>query len=657
MRKSTLTFFSFLFLVISVNQALYAQENSMLQQVTINPSPLDIHESKSARSVSIITAKDIQKMSASSVEEVLSNIEGVNINSRGGFGVQNDLGMRGSTFSQVLVLIDNVRVNEPLTGHYNMYLPISISEIQRIEIIRGPAASAYGADAVGGLIHIKTKNYLASKRKDTKELGSSGLLLVGENKLRIVDAMLETKNEDIYFGGSINVKSSLGQIFANPNYVRDSSLEKNYRTDFDIKNYSIFGNYFLTNKTKLFARVALNTRDFNAKYFYTNSTYDQSVEKINTLWTQFGLQHTGAKRKTQLGLAYKKLNDEFIFNPLFTKNNHNTNSVVAYAQQQRFVGDNLQFAYGVQSIFQSIISSDRGNHYNNTHAAFASANIDLNAKLNITASVRGEYNSDYDFSIIPQMGIAYRPNTKMVLRSSIGMAQRAPDFTERYISNNLPSLSPGRNLGNPDLKAEKSTTIDIGFDYYTKREKLFSVSIFARDGSNLIDYILTNANNINTTVNLTPNAEYFLTQNISNAQTIGWEASILKKIKLNKSSSLKMGANYTFNKTMTEKDEPSKYISNHPGHMANIQLGYESKYLDLMLTNNFRHRLPETDVAVLGTIPQNYFISNVVLRLKPCKGKLNLMGKVLNIFDTSYQEILGAPMPNRWFAMGVDWKL
>jgi iron complex outermembrane receptor protein len=635
---------------------LQAQTETLLKSVTVNPSPLDIKTVKSGRSITVITAKEISKMAATSVEEVLSNIEGINSNARGGFGVQTDVGLRGSTFSQVLVLIDNVRVNESLTGHYNMYLPIALSEIAKIEIVRGPAASAYGADAVGGLIHIQTKNYLSSANQKNKELGSVGQLMLGENKLRIVDAVLESKSKDLYFGGSVNNKSSLGQIFNNPNVLRDSSLEKNYRTDFDIQNYSLFGSYFLNNRTKIFARASLNTRKFNARYFYTNSTFDESVEKVNTVWTQAGLQHHGKKQKSQLGIAFKQLGDEFIFNPLFAVNHHTTRNVVAYAQQQRTLGRHFQVAFGWQSIFQNIQSTDRGDHQNNTHALFMSANYDVCSKLNITASARGEYNTDFDFSFVPQIGVAFRPRENMVLRSSVGMANRAPDFTERYVSNNLPSLSAGRNLGNPNLQSERSTTADIGFDYYSRTEKLFSSTVFARQGSNLIDYTLTNSNLISSNVELVPNADYFYTKNVSSAMTYGAEVSVQKRVRISKNRKLRLGINYTYLKTTTTDDEPSKYISNHPGQMANALIGYEGRFVDVLITNQWRQRKSEIEEAVFGEIPKQYLISNAVLRLKTFNGKMNLTGKVLNIFDTEYQEILGAPMPQRWFAAGIDWK-
>ena len=94
-------------------------------------------------------SSDLKSLPVSSVDELLRYVSGVNLNVRSQFGVQADIGMRGSTFSQVLVLLDNVRINGPLTGHFNNNIPLGMAEIARIEIIRGPASASYGADAVG----------------------------------------------------------------------------------------------------------------------------------------------------------------------------------------------------------------------------------------------------------------------------------------------------------------------------------------------------------------------------------------------------------------------------------------------------------------------------------------------------------------------------
>lgn len=635
---------------------VHAQQN-MLNEVTINPTQIDVAQKESGRSIEVINATQIANAGFNTVDALLENVVGVNLNARGGFGVQTDVGIWGSTFSQVLIIIDNVRYNEPLTGHFNMYMPVAMSEIAQIEIIKGAASSAYGADAVGGIIHIKTNAYLAEKNTTEKVLSSTGSALLGENNLRLVDAQLVAHNERIYFSGSINKSASDGQQFLNPNYTTDTSFGRNYNTFFDINQYSLSAKYFLNHNTQIFAKAGLNTRDFNAKYFYTNSTYDQSVETVNTLWTQAHLLHQGKKSDNELSIAYKNTQDEFAFNPLFAINNHETKTVTLNAQQQRQLSHYIKIAFGSQAVLQNITSSDRGNHRNNTIGFYANALFHLGKKLNLTLSGRVDNNENYGLSFVPQASASYLLNDRMLLRANVGGASRAPDFTERYIATNLPSLSPGRNLGNPDLKVENSISTDIGFDYYKKNERLLSLSLFARQGNNLIDYILTNSNNITTANNLTPNEDYFYTQNVSEAQTMGIDLALSKRFKINSKTNLKLNGGYTYINTTTANDAPSKYISNHPIHNINAMLMLQARFYDINLQHNFRTRNVEDNLSIEGNIPSEYQVTNALLRIKPFKGKINFIGRVYNLFDKQYQEILGAPMPRRWFAFGVDWKM
>ena len=138
-----------------------AQAQESLDTTVVSSNRLQDKYKETGKTVVVLTSKDIEQYAVNSVEDLLQDVAGVNLNSRGGFGVQSDIGLRGSTFSQVLVLIDNQRLNDGLTGHFNNNIPIALSEIDRIEIINGPSGVSYGSDAVGGVIHIKTKTYTA----------------------------------------------------------------------------------------------------------------------------------------------------------------------------------------------------------------------------------------------------------------------------------------------------------------------------------------------------------------------------------------------------------------------------------------------------------------------------------------------------------------
>jgi len=155
-----------LFLLIGILlacQTLSSQDSLQLDQVIVTATRIPTASYKTGRSISIITADELRELPVTTVDEMLRYLPGINLNSRNDFGVQSDIGIRGSTFSQVLILVDDVRVNDPLTAHFNNNIPVPLSEIAQVEIIRGPAAASYGSDAVGGIIHIKTKTFISAE--------------------------------------------------------------------------------------------------------------------------------------------------------------------------------------------------------------------------------------------------------------------------------------------------------------------------------------------------------------------------------------------------------------------------------------------------------------------------------------------------------------
>ena len=92
---------------------------------------------KTGKNITVIKAQELENYNFNSIDDLLKIIPSIELQSRGGFGSQSDIVLRGSTFNQTLVLLDGMRVNDPLTGHFSMYIPITISDIHQIEIIRG----------------------------------------------------------------------------------------------------------------------------------------------------------------------------------------------------------------------------------------------------------------------------------------------------------------------------------------------------------------------------------------------------------------------------------------------------------------------------------------------------------------------------------------
>src|SRR5690606_3812326 len=102
------------------------------------------------RAVQVISADAIARAPARTVAELLEWALGADVQARS--GAQADLALRGGTSEQVLVLVDDVRMSDAQTSHFDLDLAVPLAEIERIEILRGPATAVYGADAVGGVV-------------------------------------------------------------------------------------------------------------------------------------------------------------------------------------------------------------------------------------------------------------------------------------------------------------------------------------------------------------------------------------------------------------------------------------------------------------------------------------------------------------------------
>ena len=135
-----------------------------VDDVVVQSTLIELKNAQTGRSIEIIQGAQIQSLPVTTVDELLRYVPGIETQSRGAFGAQTDFTLRGSNFNQVLVLIDGQKINDPLTAHINSNIPISPSEIERIEIIRGSASAEYGPDATGGVINIISKTFSSNKQ-------------------------------------------------------------------------------------------------------------------------------------------------------------------------------------------------------------------------------------------------------------------------------------------------------------------------------------------------------------------------------------------------------------------------------------------------------------------------------------------------------------
>jgi len=128
-----------------------------LKEVLLSSNRIQLPFSKTSRTITLLTTKDIVTSTATNLADLLQNIIGIDVRRRGTDGMQSDLYIRGGNFDQTLVLIDGVKMDDAQTGHHTMNAILPLYNIERIEIIKGPAARIYGQNAFTGAINIVTK--------------------------------------------------------------------------------------------------------------------------------------------------------------------------------------------------------------------------------------------------------------------------------------------------------------------------------------------------------------------------------------------------------------------------------------------------------------------------------------------------------------------
>jgi iron complex outermembrane receptor protein len=460
--------FLFLCLTIFSIQTAFSQVEVKLDSISVTASRISSSVSESGKNVSVITQDDIQKMPVTSVDDLLRSLPGVNINSRQGFGVQADVGIRGSTFSQVLFMLDNVPLNDPLTAHFNTNIPVSLSEIGQIELVRGPASASYGADAVGGVVHIKTRSYLRSQIEAGENLQTNVFADIGagQHNLLTGDLGFDLNKKRWRFSTSVRHVSSDGETLDNPGFATGVSDQETYNNYFEMTSYTASLSYRLSDYLTLYTRGGFDDRDFSARYFYTRNEFDQSEEQINSRWGLGALTFEKDAHRSEFNLSYRNVDDTFDFWPgTLPANEHTTDQLfLNLSHQYELTGASVsnRFNYirlmaGGQYLDKQIESTDRGDHHTDMGGIYAIGTFSWVNGLNVTASARLQFDSIASTEFLPQLSASYSVGD-ITFRSSAGRAIRVGDFTERYISSQIPNLTPGRNIGNPDLQPERSWT-------------------------------------------------------------------------------------------------------------------------------------------------------------------------------------------------------
>jgi vitamin B12 transporter len=603
---------------------------------TLTPSLI----SKTGRNIIVVKGDQLSKLPVQSIDELIRYIPGVEVQSRGPMGAQSNITIRGGTFQQVLIILDGIRLNDPLTGHFNSYIPIAPSEIERIEILKGASSAVYGTEAVGGVVHIITKTFAAVRNMKNGAYGN-GQLTLGEFGLVNLQA-----------GGGFHKNKTTGSIGFITNNAKGQPLRgaKGY---FNLTTLSASLKQEIGKSWSVAYRFGLDDRSFNAQNFYTARLTDTATEYVNSNWNHLKTEFRKNKHYLSLDLGTKKTLDQYRFNKALSPNINNSELQQALLIYNYKINDNSTVTGGSQFINRKISSNDRGNHEVSTAGFFALLSTKIGDALFLNPGLRADWNERSGWELLPQINANYRYEG-FLFRAGVGRTGRDADFTERFNNYQRSNVPTGNRIGNPDLMAETSISYEFGVDYFLGKNFKIGTTWFERFHDDLIDYVRTPYANMPRQINLVPGGSYDLAKNIAKVNTTGIETDIQYNQTLGEAHTINAGIGFIWMRSRSSDTVPSLYVSNHAKEFINFFAAYRYKHIGISINGLFKERNPQTAAAGIVPLTRTYFLLN--MRADVYAGKKQNVAFFVqadNLFDKTYSDILGSVMPQRWVMTGI----
>ncbi|MCA0958770.1 TonB-dependent receptor [Muricauda ruestringensis] len=587
-------------LLTGVSQVKAQQDDAVvkvdsLSEVVVTANRIDLPFKENSRTINIVTSSDIKNSAAVNVADLLQQVAGVDIRRRGTGGSQADLYIRGGGFDQTLLLIDGVKMDDAQTGHHTMNAALPLEVIERIEIIKGPAARVFGQNAFAGAINIITKKNLNNSVSLNVEAGSFGQLNGS------VTAGVEKENSSHII--------HVGRI-----------TSEGYRNNSDYDN----GNYYLKsifnkNAQPIEMTATFMERNFGAENFYTtNPTFNEYEETQNSLLA-FSTTFNNNKLKIQPRIYWKRNQDLFLLRrnePSFYRNMHISNKIgvetnASYLSKLGITGFGVEFS----KIY--LRSNNLGNRDRFMSNVFLEHRFSVaDNKLDITPGVALTYFSDFKFKGFPGLDIGYSLTNNFKVYGNIGYTYRVPTYTDLFYNDPVTS-------GNADLEPEEAFAQELGLKYTTIKFNA-SVAVFNRDADNLIDYI---RNDISEDV--------FTATNITEVNTKGLELDAAYNFMFKDFvQTLNVGYAFLDDNILDQNEALSRYSLNTLKHQYTTRL---STQLFKNVRQNIVYKYAER------TTGQTYNVWDASLAVKVNQAELTITAS--NIFDADYIESGFVPMP------------
>ncbi|MBN1301466.1 MAG: TonB-dependent receptor [Melioribacteraceae bacterium] len=632
-----------LFCLIIVSATfVMAQENgikSKLSEVIVSANKTPTSAVEIASSYSVITGEHLRKLQKSTVLEALRDIEGISITQQGGPGRLASVFIRGANSNHTLVLIDGIEMNDPSSTNnaYDLSM-LPVDNIERIEIVRGPQSTLYGSDAVAGIINIITREGTESPALYVKsEIGSNNYLNGEINssgrtgKLKYSLSLSELRTDGISsistrYGANekdgytnISASAKLGYLlsdYVSFNFVyrfttTETEIDQsspdgddpNYNYDVEQHVMGLTGNiYLLDRKWK---------QQFSAGLMRRISDAIDEPDQFHQ-----GISSSNFSNATRLKFNWQ--NELTVFE---------SNRIIIGLESENETANTSYNSESSWGPFQSIFPQESMR----TNSIYLQDQININNALFVTLGIRHDNNERFGgkttFKLAPAL---YLSSTNTKLKFTYGTGFKAPSLFYLF--------DPA--FGNPLLKPEESEGWDLGIDQYLFSENIsFGLTYFSTKFDDLIGF----------------DANYSAV-NIDKAETRGIETGI----KYDNKSNLSIALNYSY---IDAKDKSigvpksMERLIRRPAHKAVVNINFNPAS-DLTVNLNFRY-IGEREDNDFSAYPServklaSYSITDLAASYT-LFDYLKIRGRVENIFDSRYEEILYYGTLGRAFYGGLE---
>lgn len=594
------------------------EDKNELEEVVIQGNRIQVPFSQTTRDIQVITQEQIEQLPANSINEVLSYVSGVDIRQRGPFGTQADISIDGGTSEQTLVLINGVKMIDAQSAHNMMNIPIPLSAIDHLEILRGAAARVYGINALTGAINIVTRKEKHSSVTATVHAGSSF-----KNKE-------EGDGSGIYGGGGTEVTGNYGTEKQN---LLLSVAQSNYngqRYNSGSKNTRLLYNshYDVNANNSIQAMAGYARSHFGANGFYAAPGDINSEELVKSSIFSLSSKHQWGNFTISPRISDRYGEDDYrYYKDDLSKGRslHYTNALMLElnGSLETQIGT---LGFGWESRLEKINSSNIGEHTRDNHGVYAELASHLGKKIKGTIGLYANYNTDYGWQLYPGVDIAYLINDHWKIATSIGSGQRIPSFTDLYLDQ-----LPG-NIGNKFLKSENAWNYE-GNIHYNSRNLNIQTGYFFRNINDFIDWVREDP------------AQPYSPINFGNNKMQGIQGRIRQNFDLGNQQALgyHVSYNYLHPTVKTVTGIQSKYTLESLRHQFIAGLNYNASNFSFQIENRLLKR-EFGEAYHIGDLRVNYQLKRILLYTQ-----------VSNLFNAEYNEAGAVPMPTRWFSIGIKY--